>query len=577
MKFIKDSIGLKIFSVVILIVIVMVSVSVVNVRLESRVGQALDRVSNRYIVAYGSLARANLRSVEQALNIRGIFITHNLLMPDSVRNNLEEQVKIKGKQFWEEIALFHEMIGQELRESDYLIDVTLLARIDEKVIGIETTQKFFESEYQRFIEGLKNGELDNRTGELAGLETRRGEFNEVLDSTRRLMLTATQAASADVIKLQNRLHRISLILVGLATILAISLAAFITRTISKPVRVLLNGTNSVIDGRLEVTLPVTSSDEIGNLTHAFNSMTGELRKADIVRDMFGKYIDPRIVKGLIDQPDLKATKGQRQVMTILFCDMRGFTDLSEGLTPDTLVTLLNRYFTLMSEAVHENEGVVDKFIGDAIMAYWGMPFNMENKQAQLAAQASIEMLQKLKTFREELPELLGIRRNLPEISIRTGIATGEVVVGNIGSEKTKNFTVMGDIVNLSSRIEGANKIYGTQILITEATSLLLNEKIVTREIDTIVVPGKNEANKVFEIMGMRGMMNAKLMELREKFAEGLAAYRLRDWQKATHSFNNCLELNPVDGPSLTFLKRTEYLQMNPPEPGWNGTWVITQK
>ncbi len=223
-------------------------------------------------------------------------------------------------------------------------------------------------------------------------------------------------------------------MVALATILAISLAAFITKNIAKPVRVLLNGTNSVIDGRLEVTLPVTSSDEIGNLTHAFNSMTGELRKADIVRDMFGKYIDPRIVKGLIDQPDLKATKGQRQVMTILFCDMRGFTDLSEGLTPDTLVTLLNRYFTLMSEAVHENEGVVDKFIGDAIMAYWGMPFSMENKQAQLAAQASIEMLQKLKTFREELPELLGIRRNLPEISIRTGIATGEVVVGNIGSE-----------------------------------------------------------------------------------------------------------------------------------------------
>ena len=577
MKLIKESIGLKIFSVVLLIVLVMVGVSVVNVRLERRVGKALDRVSNRYLVAYGSLARANLRSVEQALNIRGLFIAHYLIMPDSVKVNLEEQVKDKGKQFWEEITLFHEMIGQELRESDYLVDVALLSRLDEKVIGIETTQKFFESEYQRFIEELKNGKLENKTDELARLETRRGEFNEILDSSRRLMLTATQTASADVIKLQNRLHRISLILVALATILAISLAAFITKNISKPVRVLLNGTNSVIDGRLEVTLPVTSSDEIGNLTHAFNSMTGELRKADIVRDMFGKYIDPRIVKGLIDQPDLKATKGQRQVMTILFCDMRGFTDLSEGLTPDTLVTLLNRYFTLMSEAVHENEGVVDKFIGDAIMAYWGMPFNLENKQAQLAAQASIEMLHKLKTFREELPELLGIRRNLPEISIRTGIATGEVVVGNIGSEKTKNFTVMGDIVNLSSRIEGANKIYGTQILITEATSLLLNENIVTREIDTIVVPGKNEANKVFEIMGMKGMMSAELMDLKEKFAQGLAAYRSRDWKNALQAFNACHVINPDDGPSLTFIKRTEILQINPPEPGWNGTWVITQK
>ncbi len=182
MKFIKDSIGLKIFSVVILIVIVMVSVSVVNVRLESRVGQALDRVSNRYIVAYGSLARANLRSVEQALNIRGIFITHNLLMPDSVKNNLEEQVKIKGKQFWEEIALFHEMIGQELRESDYLIDVTLLARIDEKVIGIETTQKFFESEYQRFIEGFKKA-ASWIIGQVSLPGLRPGEENSMKSST----------------------------------------------------------------------------------------------------------------------------------------------------------------------------------------------------------------------------------------------------------------------------------------------------------------------------------------------------------------------------------------------------------
>jgi adenylate cyclase len=577
MKFIKESIGLKIFSVVLLIVIVMVGVSVVNVRLERRVGKALDRVSNRYIVAYGSLARAELRSVEQALNIRGLFISTKLLIQQEVLTNFEEQIFSKGKQFWVETILFHEIIEMELKERDYLVDVAFIARLDEKVIGLETSQKYFESEYSRLIEDLKNGKMDNTNDELARVENRRREFNETLESTRHLMLTATQAASAEVILLQNRLHRISLILVSLAAILAIFLAAFITKSISRPVRTLLKGTNSVIEGRLEVTLPVTSSDEIGDLTHAFNSMTGELRKANIVRDMFGKYVDPRIVKGLIDQPDLKAVKGQRQVMTILFCDMRGFTELSEGLTPDTLVTLLNRYFTLMSEAVHENEGVVDKYIGDAIMAYWGMPFNPENKQAQLAVQASLEMTNKLSTFRKELPELLGIRRNLPEISIRTGISTGEVVVGNIGSDKTKNFTVMGDIVNLSSRLESANKIYGTQILITEATSRLLNENIVTREIDTLVVPGKNEANKVFEVMGMKGMMNSKLMDLREKFAEGLAAYRSRDWKNAREAFNACLEGNPEDEPSLTFLNRTEQFQINPPESDWNGTWIITQK
>jgi adenylate cyclase len=577
MKLIKESIGLKIFSVVILIVIVMVGVSVVNVRLESRVGQALDRVSNRYLIANESLTRANLRSVEQAFNIRGYFIASYLQMPESVKNKLEERININGKQFWEETMLFHEMIGLELKESDYLVDVGLLSRLDEKVTGIETTQKFFESEYQRLIEDFKKGNPDKKNDELTRIESLRNDFNKALDNTRNLMLAATQSASADVILLQKRLHRVSLILVTLATILALFLATYITKSIAKPVRVLLKGTNSVIDGRLEVTLPVTSSDEIGNLTQAFNSMTGELRKADIVRDMFGKYIDPRIVKDLIDQTQFKAVKGERQIMTILFCDMRGFTDLSEGLTPDTLVNLLNRYFTLMSEAVHENEGVIDKFIGDAIMAYWGVPFNPENKQAQLAAQASLEMFQKLDAFREELPDLLGIRRNLPQISIRIGIATGEVVVGNIGSEKTKNFTVIGDTVNLASRLESANKIYGTQILVTEETSLLLGKDIVTREIDTIIVPGKNESKKVFEIMGLRGMMDSASMDLRQKYAEGLAAYATRDWENALSAFKNLHETNPKDGPSATLLKRIEQFQMNPPETSWDGAWVITHK
>jgi class 3 adenylate cyclase len=577
MKSIRESIGLKIFSVVILIVIVMVGVSIVNVRLEKRVGQALDRVSNHYLVAYGSLARANLRSVEQALNVRGLIISTYLVKNENSSKVAAEQIELKGKQFWEEIALFHKMIELELNEKAPLVDDVLLARLDEKVKGIEASQKSYESEIKKYGEELKNGNLENLTGDIARLESWRRDYNEVLDATRYEMLAATQAASSEVVKLQDRLHVISLLLVLLATILAVSLAAYVTRNIVRPVRILLKGTNSVTEGSLEVSLPVTSSDEIGNLTTAFNSMTGELRKADMVRDMFGKYIDPRIVKDLINQPKLKTSKGERQVMTILFCDMRGFTDLSEGLTPDTLVTLLNRYFTLMSEAVHENEGVIDKFIGDAIMAYWGMPFNLDNKQAQLAAQASVEMFYKLEDFRKELPELLGIRRNLPDISIRTGIATGEVVVGNIGSEKTKNFTVIGDTVNLASRLESANKIYGTQILITEETAVLLNNNVVTREIDTIVVPGKNEAKKVFEIMGMRGIITPSLMDLKERYAEGLAAYKSRDWNSAHEAFDLCLEINPGDGPSATFLKRIDKFRINPPEPGWDGAWVITHK
>jgi class 3 adenylate cyclase len=577
MRSIKESIGLKIFSVVLLIVAVMVGASIVNVKLESRVGQSLDRVSNRYLVAYGSLARANLRSVEQAYFIRGYFVASLWLNSDEVARNSEAQISIKGQQFWEETALFHQMIDLELKESYSLVDVTLLARLDEKVKAIEEMQKQFGEDIIGYTERIKTGKLDDLSDMFGLLDAQRSNYYETLDATRRLMLTATQEASADVIGLQERLHQISIILVSLATLLAISLAFIVTRNIVKPVKVLLKGTDSVIRGRLDISLPVTSYDEIGNLTSAFNSMTNELRKADMVRDMFGKYVDPRIVKDLINQHEFNTALGVRQQMTIIFCDMRGFTDMSEGLIPDTLVTVLNRYFTLMSEAVLENDGVIDKFIGDAIMAYWGMPFNQEHKQAQLAVQASLEMFRKLEILKRELPELLGIRRNLPEISIRIGLATGDVVVGNIGSDKTKNYTVIGDTVNLASRLEGANKVYGTQTLMTAETNALLNQNIVTREIDVILVPGKNEPKNVFEIMGMTGMLTPALTELKEKYAEGLALFRKRDWENATNAFNRCLELNASDGPSSVFIKRIEYFKMNPPEADWDGTWVIKEK
>ncbi len=200
MKSIKKSIGLKIFSVVILTVVVMVGVSIVNVRLEKRVGQALDRVSNHYLVAYGSLSRANLRSVEQALNVRGLILSSYLFKSENTRQTIEEQIKVKGKQFWEETTLFHEMIALELNEKDPLVDVTLLARLDEKVKGIEASQKSFESELQRYFEELKNSNLENLTGDFTRLESWRRDYNEILDNTRRLMLTATQEASAEVVK-----------------------------------------------------------------------------------------------------------------------------------------------------------------------------------------------------------------------------------------------------------------------------------------------------------------------------------------------------------------------------------------
>ena len=197
-------------------------------------------------------------------------------------------------------------------------------------------------------------------------------------------------------------------------------------------------------------------------------MVEQLRLKERIRETFGKYVDPRIVEGLISGPAL-ATAGERRVMTVLFCDIRGFVGVSEEMTPQGLVKVMNRYFSTMSAPIRQHGGIIDKYIGDAIMAYWGPPFTADANQARCAAFAALDMLERVAPFRAELPDLLGLRNVPISFDIRVGIATGEALVGSVGSEVMMSYTVMGDTVNLASRLEGANKLYGGRILASEAT------------------------------------------------------------------------------------------------------------
>jgi class 3 adenylate cyclase len=343
------------------------------------------------------------------------------------------------------------------------------------------------------------------------------------------------------------------------------------------VRRLLLGTAAVEHGALDTVVPVTSRDEIGSLTQSFNSMVGELRVKARIRDTFGKYVDPRIVAGLLDRPELTEAKGSRREMTILFCDMKGFTVLSEGMTPAALVNVLNRYITVMSEPVRRNNGIIDKYIGDGIMAFWGPPFTSAEEHPGLACLAALDQLAGLASFCAELPELIGLRRGVPDIDIRIGIATGDVVVGNIGSEQIRNYTVIGDAVNLASRLEGANKTYGTRALVNETTNHFAADLIETREIDQVLVVGKTEAQRVFELLGRKGEVADERLALRDTFEEALAAYRRKDWHEARARFEGCLEIMPGDGPSKVFLGRIAQFCTAAPSPDWDCVWSLVEK
>jgi class 3 adenylate cyclase len=306
-------------------------------------------------------------------------------------------------------------------------------------------------------------------------------------------------------------------------------------------------------------------------------MVAQLRRNEKMRETFGRYIDPRVVETLVDRPALAAADGQRRVMTVLFCDMKGFTTLSEGMTPQGLVKVMNHFLTAMSEQVRSNHGVIDKYIGDAIMAYWGPPFTEKGEDARLACLAAIGMLGRIAALRTELPELLGMRAAGSACDIRIGIATGEVLVGSIGSEFMMSYTVMGDSVNLASRLEGANKAYGSRCLISEATMTAAGDAIETREIDRIVVVGQLHSEAVFDVMGGKGDLAPEQLVLRTHYAEGLAAYRARCWDEARRAFEAALEAVPGDEPSKSLIRRIDDFVTKPPPDDWDGAWHFDYK
>jgi adenylate cyclase len=251
--------------------------------------------------------------------------------------------------------------------------------------------------------------------------------------------------------------------------------------------------------------------------------------------------------------------------------------MSEQLTASTMVHLLNGYFTAVTQVIRDHRGIIDKYIGDAVMAFWTPPFSPGDQHATDACLAAILQQEAIVAFRRELPQLLGLRRNVPDFAVRMGIATGEVVIGTIGSETARSYTVIGDIVNTASRLEGINKLYGTGIVVAEDSYRLAQQVVEARELDLVAVVGKTEPIRIFELLGRAGEIAPDTLDLCDLFADGLAAYRERDWDLAERKFQECLKLAPEDGPSRLFEQRVAFLRVNPPSADWNSVWQATEK
>jgi len=288
----------------------------------------------------------------------------------------------------------------------------------------------------------------------------------------------------------------------------------------------------------------------------------DAREKARITQTFGLYVSPSVVQEIIRRPEAVRLGGEKRVLSVLFSDVRGFTAVSEVMEPEALVSILNVLLTAMTRVIFQHGGVVDKFIGDAVMALFGAPLPTSD-HALKGCLAALAMQEALRPLREQW-----LKEGKPRIEMGVGVNTGTMTLGNMGSDQRFDYTVIGDSVNLASRLEGLNKQYGTGIIISEATLQAAGDGLVARELDRVRVKGKKDPVRIFELLGRKGDVQA-LEPLISRFSEGLRNYRERCFNEAREIFQSILK-DHEDGPSKLYIERCTNFITAPPPPEWDG-------
>jgi adenylate cyclase len=285
-----------------------------------------------------------------------------------------------------------------------------------------------------------------------------------------------------------------------------------------------------------------------------------------VKRIFGQYVSKKVVEKILKHSDAMHLEGERKPLTIFFMDFAGFTAMSEKLDPSELVKLISEYHNEAAEEIFKTEGTLDKFIGDAIMAYWNDPIE-QSDHALRACLTAIGAQKKLL----EMAELMR-QRGLPEMSARIGLNTGIATVGNMGSKEQVNYTLIGDEVNLASRLEGVNKEFGTKIIVSEATYLPAKDRLEVRELALIKVKGKKLPVRIYELIGLKGEVPPERMESVKKFEAALADFRARKFGESAEVFRAL-----GDAASAVYVEICEKYLKEPPAADWDGSYQMEHK
>lgn len=565
------NVGQKVFSIAAVILALMIVVALVSIKYMADLRRDLHTVATLQVPATEAMTRVNVRVLEQ-----GVLMDQLLAISEAGHG-------VDPAPYLEKFKRLNAEVDQEFAEARALLDreaasdVTLqhvVKILDQDLERIKSNVAHFTAHGLRLLTVKLDGNHAVFVDGFKTLSDHQAAIDRRLDELRAHVEQLTDQAVKRAEHDERILLILNIVLTVLAVLLGLLFSIAVTKGLVGSVRNLVGGTRAVEAGDLDIELVKRSQDELGELTVSFNHMVGGLRLKERIKDTFGKYMDPRIVANLVDHPDFVEPGGERREMTVLFVDLKGFTSISEKLDPDDLIKMINLFFGHMTEAISVHQGVVDKFMGDAVMAYWGPPFTTAQDHARLACEAALDATSLVDKFREEVARELGSEAGDLDIDLRVGVSSGPMIVGTVGSTASRSFTVMGDSVNLGSRLEGANKAYGTRILISERTRELAGEAFSLRQVDMIRVKGKETPVKVFELLAASSGVADRGVAA---FENGIEAYRDQDWEAAETAFRTCLAERPGDPPSLVYLDRIAHLRRAAPPANWDGVWTFDTK
>lgn len=384
----------------------------------------------------------------------------------------------------------------------------------------------------------------------------------------------------------ERIIRESAIILIIAVVISLTLLLVFSSQLTRPMTTIVASMRRIIQSSdLSERVPIKYRDETGELAHTFNIMIGELDKAysqiksfafqavlaqkkeNKIRNIFQKYVPQELIDRFFENPEGMLV-GENRELAVLFSDIRSFTSISESMRPDDLVNSLNRYFSVMVDIIMGRKGIIDKYIGDAIMAFFGAPIHHEDEPYQ-AVMAGIEMTEALQGFNKRQSEL-----GKPEFRIGVGINYGEVTVGNIGTEKKMDYTVIGDMVNLASRLEGLTKPYHQELIIAESLFPAIEHELPWRLLDTVAVKGKKKGVKIYTV---RRQLNKVEERAWSRHNEAMMSYYSRDFSAAIEGFEGVLNLDGDDANAQMLLERCRRYIQTPPPDDWDGVEVMTTK